>query len=162
MTTTTINFSDLFQKDLVFLDKEYKSREEFFEEFGSIMFEKEYVKESFLPEIMKREAAYPTGLETVCYGVAIPHTDPINLKKSFIAVIRPKKAVEFEPMGMAEGKIFAKMIFVLGIHKDGGQVLLLQKLMDMFMQENVMKEIVAIQDEEVMINKIKEFFGGEQ
>lgn len=157
-----MKFSDLFQKDLVFLDKEYKSREDFFQKFSNTMLEKGYIKESFLPEIMKRESAYPTGLETACYGVAIPHTDPINLKKSFIAVIRPKTPVEFEPMGMAEGIVYAKMIFVLGIQKDGGQVLLLQKLMDMFMQENRMKDLLEIQNEEAMITKINEFFGGEQ
>lgn len=149
---------ELFNKDLVFLDYEVTDRNDFFTKISKLMFEKGYVTTSFYEAITTREGNYPTGLQTETIGVAIPHTDPENLKKPFIAVIRPKKEIEFEPMGMTEGLVKAKLIFVLGVLRDGGQVKVLQKLMYMLMNETAVNKLLNANENENVIEIIDEFF----
>lgn len=149
---------ELFNKDLVFLDYEIEDRDIFFKKFSEIMLEKDYVTDNFYEAIIQREKNYPTGLQTATIGVAIPHTDPEYILKPFIAVIRPKKEIEFEPMGIPEGRINAKLIFVLGVLKDGGQIEVLQKLMNMFMNETVVNKLLNTNNEEKIIKIISDFF----
>jgi len=149
---------ELFNKDLVFLDYEVENREEFFKKFSKIMFDRDYVTDNFYEAITKRENNYPTGLQTATIGVAIPHTDPEYIIKPFVAVIRPNKEIEFEPMGIPEGRIDAKLIFVLGVLRDGGQIEVLQKLMNMFMNETVVNKLLNTNNEEKIVKIISDFF----
>lgn len=153
---------ELFNKNLVFLDYEVADRNDFFIKFSKLMLDKGYVADSFYEAITTREERYPTGLQTTTIGVAIPHTDPENLKKPFIAVIRPKKEIEFEPMGMTEGQVNAKLIFVLGVLRDGGQVVVLQKLMNMFMNETAVNKLLNANGKENVIEIIDKFFENEE
>lgn len=49
-----------------------------------------YVKDTFRDAIKTREANYPTALPVEPYPVAIPHSDPENIIKPFIACTRLK------------------------------------------------------------------------
>lgn len=135
--------TELFSEELVFIEQELADREALFQWFNRCMLEKDFVNESYYESILKREQQFPTGIQTPTVGVAIPHADPENLKKPFIAVVRPKRGIEFEPMGIAEGKIQAELIFMLGVLKNGDQVIALQKLMNLLTNDEAVRQLLA-------------------
>lgn len=148
-------FNKLFTKDLIFIDFDCNSKEDFFEKISSILLEKGYVKPTFKAAIMERERNFPTGLRTVPFHVAIPHTDPENIIKPFITVIRPVKPIEFFEMGTDDVLVQAQIMFLLGIHKSEAQIPLLQSLMEMFMEESVMNELITINDKSTLLQILK-------
>lgn len=154
--------TELFSEELVFIEQELGDRAELFKWFNSCMLEHGFVNESYYESILKREQQFPTGIQTPTVGVAIPHADPENLKKPFIAVVRPKQGIEFEPMGIAEGKIQAELIFMLGVLKNGDQVIALQKLMNLLTNDEAVKQLLAVRScSEVMAIIRRNFDQGE-
>lgn len=136
--------TELFSEELVFIEQELEDREELFKWFNSCMLEQGFVNESYYESILRREQQFPTGIQTSTVGVAIPHADPENLNKPFIAVVRPKQGIEFEPMGIAEGKIQAELIFMLGVLKNGDQVIALQKLMNLLTNDEAVRQLLEV------------------
>lgn len=143
--------TELFSENLVFIEQELSDRAELFKWFNNRMIDQGFVNDSYYESILRREQQFPTGIQTSTVGVAIPHADPENLKKPFIAVVRPKHGIEFEPMGIAEGKIQAELIFMLGVLKNGDQVIALQKLMNLLTNDDAVKKLLQVEScEEVM------------
>lgn len=66
--------SSLTKKELITINNDSKTIEEFFTNASDILMERGYVKESFLDAILEREKKYPTGLEMPKIVIAIPHT----------------------------------------------------------------------------------------
>lgn len=136
-------FTQLFDQDLILTNFECSSKHEFFDEVSLFLQEKGFVTENFKEALIRREEKYPTGLRTDPYHVAIPHTDPENIKKPFIAMIRPKRQIEFMEMGTDDQTVQVQLIFVLGLKKGESQTSLLQKLIDMFMNKEVMNRLLV-------------------
>ncbi|MBL1230691.1 PTS sugar transporter subunit IIA [Enterococcus sp. BWB1-3] len=136
--------TELFSEELIFIEQELEDRTALFKWFNNYMFKEGYVKENYYQSILKREEQFPTGIQTTTVGVAIPHADPENLNEPFIAVIIPQKSIEFEPMGIAEGKIQAKLIFMLGVLKNGDQVIALQKLMNLLSNDEAVQQLLEV------------------
>ena len=147
--------SDLFKPELVFFDFEASDRFDFFEKMSKILTEGGYVKESWLDAIETREKNYPTGLAFEDIAVAIPHVDPENLVKPYIAVIKPKNPIVFEGMAGIGGEVPAQLIVNLGLlaHAEG-QVAVLQALMGIFSNKDAVAEIMAQDTAEGIINSI--------
>lgn len=139
-------FSHLFAEQLIFLDYPCKNKEDFFEKIAKFLADNDYVTDGFLSAIKEREENFPTGLRTEPFHVAIPHTDPKHILTPFIAVIKPTSAVPFWEMGIEDKEVNAELIFLLGIHKAENQIPLLQTLMEMFMEETVMKKLITSQN----------------
>ena len=74
-----------------------------------------YVADTWLDAIRERERAYPTGLACQELGVAIPHADPCHIIKPYIAVVRPKTPVAFEPMAGMGDMVGAQLIVNLAL-----------------------------------------------
>ena len=74
----------------------------------------------------------------------MPHVDPENLIKPYIAVIKPKEPIVFEGMAGIGGDVPAELIVNLGLlaHAEG-QVAVLQALMGVFMDEASVADITA-------------------
>lgn len=157
-----MNDSQLFKKELVLLEVEQTTQSELFNALNSMLLEKKYVTEGFLKAIQKREIEYPTGIQTATIGVAIPHTDPENILEPFVAVIRPRKSIVFEPMGMADGHVEAQLIFVLGVKRDGGQVIMLQHLMNMLMDDDTVSQLLGVSDPAEMVSIIADYFAKDE
>lgn len=150
---------ELFDEALVFLEPDITCKEDLFRWFAAHMEEQGYVKGSYYENITQREQNFPTGLQTSTVGVAIPHTDPENLIQPFIAVVRPKQCIEFEPMGIEEGSISAKLIFMLGVLKDGQQVIALQNLMGLLCNEQAVQGLLEASEAKTIMGIIEKNFG---
>ena len=90
--------------ELCELDLDVRSTDEFFEVMSKKAKDLGYVTEQFLSAIKKREQDYPTALPVKPYPVAIPHSDPINIVKQFIAPVRLKNAISWCEMANNEEK----------------------------------------------------------
>lgn len=148
-------FSELFNEELVFLDYSFRDQHEFFQKISSFLYERGYVKSSFYKAISQREKKYPTGLRIEPFHVAIPHTDPSNIVRPFIAVVRPDHTIQFNEMGMGNGKIEAKFLLVLGLNKGEGQAELLSKLVNLFSNREVMNRLMKEKNEKQIIQLMK-------
>lgn len=149
----------LFRKELVFIDMDIKDREDMFRQLGAELEKQGYIKDTWLDAVMTREKNYPTGLHCPSADIAIPHTDPENLNKAYIAVIKPSAPVDFEPMGGIGDTVHAKYIINLGVMRHGGQVEVLQALMQIFMDEDATADILSQSTPEGVIEAITSRFG---
>lgn len=148
-------FSQLFDQDLILTNLNCTTKYEFFDQISLFLKERGYVTDGFKEALIKREEKYPTGLRTEPYHVAIPHTDPENIIKPFIAMIRPTNQIEFLEMATDDKTVHAQLIFVLGLKRSDSQAPLLQKLIDMFMNKKVMDQLL-LETEKVQILSILE------
>lgn len=147
----------MLSKDLVFLDVEHETSDEFLNSISDELLEKGYVKESFKDAILKREEEYPTAIGTEKYNLAIPHTDSEHVNKPGIAFVRLKKECKFKEM-CTNNDINVNMAFVLLVTKKEEQVSLLSKLMGLFAETDFLENLYNEQDPseivKVLNNKI--------
>ncbi|AYA77517.1 PTS sugar transporter subunit IIA [Bacillus sp. Y1] len=117
-----------------------------------------YVKDSFLPAILEREKVFSTGLPLATMGVAIPHTDPEHVISPMISVAILENPVEFKMMGSPETSVNVEIVLMLAITEPSKQLVMLERLMDVFQNEAAMsqlkdaqsaKEVVDILDKEL-------------
>lgn len=151
---------DLFKTELVFFDFEAEDREDFFKKLGAELDKRGYIKDTWYDAITTREANYPTGLACQAINVAIPHTDPEHLEKPYIAIIKPKNPIVFEPMANIGDPVPAEFIVNLGLLQHAeGQVAILQALMQVFMDDAAVAEIMAQDTPESMVATMVKYCG---
>ena len=155
---TEIFTDQLIKKNLIKINQHYESQEEFFKQISSWLQENNYVTDTFLGAITERERQFPTGLHTPYFDVAIPHTDPKHIEKPFIAVVRPDSSIDFKEMGNLEGNTSVRLIFVIGFKHSENQLIILQKLMSMFSDQNMMNICLNSNEELVIYNALMEYF----
>lgn len=135
------NSSNVFFKELIFLDKQIQCADDFFDFIFPILNKNGYVKNSFLNAIKKREKEFPTALPISSYSVAIPHTNIEHIVKPFISVTRITKTMKWGEMSNNENEIDIKFIFLLGFVKGDDHISLLQTLMECFSKGNLLGKL---------------------
>ena len=150
--------TELFSPDLVFFDMEAESTDEFFTKLGAELKKRGNINDGWYDGISTREKNYPTGLHTEAAAIAIPHTDPQFIEKPYIAVIKPKTPIVFQPMAGMGDEVPAELIINLGVLRDGGQVAVLQNLMNIFMNDDAVKDIMSQTTAEGLIESITSRF----
>ncbi|WP_238861433.1 MULTISPECIES: PTS sugar transporter subunit IIA [unclassified Clostridium] len=127
--------------DLIALNLEVKNKEEVIQELGKRMFEKGYVKSTYIDAVLEREKTLPTGLDIGEMCVAIPHTDSKHVNESNVALAVLKNPVEFRNMIDPSKKVEVMVVFLLAINDPDSQVTLLSKLMSVFQNVELLKQI---------------------
>ncbi|WP_440895249.1 PTS sugar transporter subunit IIA [Amphibacillus sp. Q70] len=150
-----MSFKEPFLEVLVQMDLEVENSKEFLKMIGNYLQDKDYVKETFISAIQKRENEYPTGLQLENFAVAIPHTDAIHIKKPFVAVNRLVDPVVFFQMGTDDVKVPVRDILVLGIKDPENQVGLLQDLMKCFSDQEFIQKYKSTTSKQDLITLIK-------
>ena len=148
--------TSLFRPELVFFDFEATDEWDFFKKMSDTLKEKGYVRDSWHDAICAREKSFPTGLQFEKIGIAIPHVDPENIVKPYIAIIKPKSPIDFAPMAdMVDHPVHTELIINLGLlaHAED-QVAVLQAMMGIFMDEEATAEIMAQDTPEGIIDAI--------
>lgn len=150
--------TDLFKPELVFLDFEAVDRFDLFKKLGNALAAQGYIKDTWYDGITAREKSYPTGLAFESVAVALPHVDPEHLNKPYIAVVKPKEPIVFEGMAGISGEVPAQLIVNLGLtaHEEG-QVVVLQALMNVFLDVAAVAEIMAQTTPEDMVATMRKY-----
>lgn len=143
--------------DNIYLDVELNSRKEIFEFIRNELYQKGFVKADYAEALEKREINNPTGLPTVPYGIAIPHTDVEFVEKPCIIMIRLKNSVSFEQMGSLGEVVDASFVFGLVFTDGKKQVDLLAGIVALAQNQEDMEILNYSDNREVIINIIKKY-----
>ncbi|ABR32729.1 PTS sugar transporter subunit IIA [Clostridium beijerinckii] len=144
--------------DLIALNLEVKNKEEVIQELGKRMFEKGYVKSTYIDAVLEREKTLPTGLDIGEMCVAIPHTDSKHVNESNVALAVLKNPVEFRNMIDPSKRVEVMVVFLLAINDPDSQVTLLSKLMSVFQNVELLKQIKSSSSTEE-VTKLLECIG---
>lgn len=137
------------KQELIFLDKEYQQVNDYFTEINELLQATGYVEKSFLEAIKTREINFPTGLPLNSCAIAIPHCDSEHIKQPFISFTKLRNTLSFVQMGTQDVYLAVNMIFMLGFTRDDPkQIVLLQRLMEIFMNEECVKKLLHVNDED--------------
>ncbi|RAL21383.1 PTS sugar transporter subunit IIA [Thermoflavimicrobium daqui] len=137
----------MFETALIKVNLEARNAYEAIEVLSHVLYEKGYVKDSFINAVINREKVYPTGLPSSGVGVAIPHTDRIHVKQSGIAVATLKESVSFFTMGTPNIQQEVRIIFLLAIDNPDKQIAILKKLISLIKKEDLLKEMIESKSE---------------
>lgn len=153
----TINYQQMLHSDTIFLDMHADNRNSLFDQVSFLLQKKGYVKNSYTNVLKERENAFPTGLSTKYLTIALPHTDPVNIEKPFIAMVKNDHPVEMLQMGTNEA-IKVQVFFFLGITKSSSQVILLQKFMQLLKKQDFSEGLQKINSSSKMYQFLTKAF----
>lgn len=144
-------------RKVILLKVEEKNKAVILQEMADKLEKAGYVKRSFIDNVLKREAVFPTGLQSGDFGVAIPHTDVEHVNSPMISVATLKYPVEFNMMGgEKKDKVDVKVIFMLAMKDGNAQVDLLQKLMKIIQNTKLLNDIYKVNNVDVLLKIINE------
>ncbi|MDR1573324.1 MAG: PTS sugar transporter subunit IIA [Clostridiales Family XIII bacterium] len=129
---------NLIHDDLIFFDHEATTFKEMIGQISGVLHDMGYVKKSYGDAVIEREKVFPTGLETKCFPVAIPHADRDHVIQNAIAIIRLKNPITFTVMATADEFVEAQMVFILAIKESEGQLNTLKNFMAIFSDDAVL------------------------
>ncbi|MDY0393806.1 PTS sugar transporter subunit IIA [Virgibacillus halophilus] len=130
-----------FDESIILLDLKADTKDAVLTAMGKNLVELGLVKESFIDAVIAREEEFATGLPTGSVSVAIPHTDVEHVKKRAISLGVLKNPVAFGVMGEPEETTPVKLVFMLAMDKAHSQLSLLQRLMQIFQDQETLKYI---------------------
>lgn len=141
------NYSNLFDQKLIYWDVDASDRTDLYKKIAQNLEDLGVVKSSYCDALTKREDEFPTGLKTQYLPIALPHANPENVNKAFIAVVRTKKEIFMKQMGTNE-EMTTKNFFFLGIvlEKQDLQVKLLQRFMQLMNNQSFVNEFKKLEN----------------
>lgn len=148
-----MELKDLIKPNLILSDLEAKTNREALRKIVEHLMKEGYVEEGYLQKLLEREKQFPTGLCTMPFAVALPHTESDHILKPCIAIAKLKKPVGFYEMVNDKNMVQVHYIFNLVLQKTEQQLELLQILIGIFSNEKIMK-ILEKEDEPEKIAKI--------
>ncbi|MBF7115808.1 PTS sugar transporter subunit IIA [Pediococcus pentosaceus] len=110
-------YSKLFDQALILNNIDAKNRQDLFSQVATVLKREGYVEDTYLDALNKREDEFPTGVITEYLPIALPHANPVNVKKPFIAVVQLNNPVHVLQMGLNEDEE-TQTFFFLGIVKE--------------------------------------------
>ncbi len=158
----------VFDESVILLDVEGETKEAVLETVAQNLVDRGLVKTSFIQAILKRESEFATGLPTAGVSVAIPHTDVEHVNEKTISVAVLKNPVDFVIMGDESETTPVQIVFMLAMDEAHSQLTLLQKLMQVFQDEQTLRTIVSATDKSTIKTLLEEklellaFEGGER
>lgn len=150
-----MNLSEFLHEELIIPKLEANNKEEVFERLYELLLKNEYVKESFLEGIKKREQSFPTGLLLNKYNVALPHTDVEHVLKSAVAIATLAKPIVFKNMANPQQDVNVNIVFMIALNESGGQVKMLQQIVQLIQNESLLEELMRAENGEEIIKVIK-------
>lgn len=116
------------------------------------------VKPSFGKAVIEREKSFPTGIPVEPIAVAIPHSERVHVISSAILVAKVKKEVFFSRIDEPEEIIGVKVIFMLAMGDNQGQLDTMSKIMELIQDSVLVQRITEAKDakeiEEIVVRAI--------
>lgn len=128
------------------------SSDELFNEVSELLKEKDLVKNDYLEAIKKREAEFPTGLQTNSYAIALPHVEAKYVKTNALIICRSKDGIPFKRMDDNSSTISAKIIFILLINDSSIHVKTLAELIKLWRDKELLDLIYKADDKREILD----------
>ncbi len=148
--------NQLFHNNLVVVGMQASDKEDAIQKFSGLFVKDGFVRQSYPLAVLEREKSYPTGLQLDDMGVAIPHvTGAEHVVVSAIGVAQLKSPVVFYHMGDSDVKVRVELIFMMSILYPGDQLDILQKMMEVFENNDVMRKFAKAKSEDELCKVAK-------
>ncbi|MFD3155382.1 PTS sugar transporter subunit IIA [Haloimpatiens sp. FM7330] len=129
-------------KELIFSNQCFDSDISALKFLSDKLLEKGYVKSSYFDALVKREKVFPTGLDFIKYGVAIPHADAEYINKSALAIATLKEPVIFKNMEDKNKEVKINFICMIALNERNHQATFLSDLIGTMSNEEKMNAIL--------------------
>lgn len=153
----------MLNQDFVYFDEEYTSVQQLLSLVAKDLYEKGYVKEAYEQAIISREEKYPTGLKLAGLNIAICHTEPQNVTKNTLFLVKPAHPVLFRN---AETLDKLPVDLVIGLVFTDGKLHLknLSYLAQLFTNQQFIQEIKQVTSKEELTTIFSNFLekGGKE
>lgn len=122
---------------------------------GNEMNSKGYVNGLYVNAVIEREKKSPTGLQIGEHVIAIPHAEKDYVNKPLLSVATLKRPIKIYSMIQPEEELQTQLIFLMAVKEPDKQVQMLSKLMAVFQDEELLKELEEVISKEEMLNILK-------
>lgn len=125
---------------------------------GGFLLEGVDVVAGYIEALIRRERLFPTGLPTSPVGVAIPHADPEYVIQPFLGIVTLTSPILFREMGDPESQVWVSVMIVVGLtnEKSSEQTNVLSRLVEIFEDEQVLREIYDANNPETILSILEE------
>jgi len=154
-----MRIDDILRQDCIIEALEAAGTEEALEKMGRLLYEKGFVKESFIQAIQEREKNYPSGLPMEGHKIAIPHTDAEHVERSVILFARLRTPLEFSVMGDPSQKIQVRLISMFALKEKKLIGDLLETLITSYQEDATLDAIIKAPDAAEMYRILREKVG---
>ena len=148
MESSKNELTALILPEFVKVGLEAEEKEAAIRSLAALLFDKKYVKNTYIDAVLTREKSFPTGLRTLDVHVAIPHCDVGHCINPGIAVGVLKSPVEFTEMATMDKFVDVKIIFLLAITEPEQQVVWLARLVNLFQTPGFLVRLSEAKDNE--------------
>lgn len=146
-------------EDLIICGVDAADAEDAIRQVGRLLYQKGFVKETYIDAVAAREKEYPTGLQLKNMAVAMPHTAGVHVNTPAVCVAKLAHPVVFAHMGDPETKVQAELLFMMAIQNPDAQIETLQKVMKVFTDEAAVAEFKAADDKMSLYRAAKAHIG---
>ncbi|MGJ0917718.1 BglG family transcription antiterminator [Enterococcus avium] len=122
-------------KDFVFVNTDFSSKEELIEQVGEVLIENGFVTQQFIQTVQEREEMGSTDLPT---GTAVPHGNSTCVNQTIIVLVKNKKKFKWN-------KYYVDLVFLICIAKQ-----------DTFQTRNILADIYNIIDSNKQLKQLRE------
>ena len=149
----------MLDMDLIFTDLTFETPEQAIRYGAQAMWQHGYVKKEYAESVLEREEQFPTGLPTEPFGIAIPHTNSSFVNKDAVCMIRLAHSLPFRQMGDSDTRVDVRLLFLLAVSVGDTHIELLSKLMEMFSDEILLKQMMTAADKETIAEILEQAVG---
>jgi galactitol PTS system EIIA component len=147
----------MIREKLVLINIEAKTNLQAIELVANHLNKEGYVTDDYKEAVINREKVYPTGLQTLSEGIAIPHADPQYVINEAIAIATLATPVPFKRMELPESDLDVEIIFMLAINNPMKQVKTLQELTKIIQDKDILERLRKAKDSTNLMASLKEF-----
>ena len=128
-----------------------EERDDVLHEMADYLYSNGSVVKSYGDSVIERENNYPTGIDVEPIPVAIPHSERNEVLKTTILVGKTKEqGVAFEKIEGDGNWIQARVVFLLAVDSDQGQLEVIAQLMNVIQDAETVQRIVdALTSDEI-------------
>lgn len=149
----------LIEEENFFINIKANSYQSIIRKLGTHLFDKGYVKDSFVQAVLDREEVYPTGLEAPGGGVAIPHTDTEHVITSTLGLATLKEPVDFRAMAEPDKIVSVSVVMMLAITDPEKVVPVLRKVISIVQDAAAVEGLINATSKQhakqIVVNHIK-------
>lgn len=147
-------------KDCVLRNLDAADKDEIICALSSCLKRKEFVCDDYEKAVLEREEKYPTGLKIGRYNIAIPHTEPQYVNVPAIAIATLNSRVPFHRMDSCEESVDVDVVLLLALNQGHTHMEVLSRIIAMCQDEHVIDALVASEDEETIVEIVKNRLSG--
>jgi PTS system galactitol-specific IIA component len=115
------------------------------------------VNENYGEAVIQRENEFPTGLPTLPFGTALPHSEKDFAVSSSVAVAKLNKPAIFRNMGAPEEELDVDIVFLLAVCKGEEQVPMIKTIMNIVQDGALLGKIYNAKTGKQIEEELKEY-----